>query len=136
LVPLLTYLLENHASVPAIALLKRFADHGVPLVRAYCNLSLVRLGQTGPYKERLASWIQQSMRHEMIRFRPSLPWHLRLNSSPYELTPEESSRLLLEIYRTLASHHDNDGLEILLRGLRNDPKNRYALAGLLIHALQ
>ena len=38
----------------------------------------------------------------MIRFRPMLPWNVRLTdkASAFELTPEEHSRLLIDCYQT------------------------------------
>ncbi len=138
LIPLLVQLLENHHTEGAIDLLKRHAEHaGAPLIRAYCNLALYRLKEKGPYEERVRHWIGRVQSQEMVRFRPSLPWNLRKNASPYELTPEESTRLLLEAYQALANRHDEKGIEILLQGIKEGhPKNRYALAGLLIHTLQ
>ncbi len=138
LIPLLVQLLENHHTEKATLLLKRHAEHaGAPLIRTYCNLALYRLKEKGPYEARLRHWIRRVQTEEMIKFRPSLPWHLRKNASPYELTPEESTRLLLEGYQALADRHDEKGIEILLQGIKEGhPKNRYALAGLLIHTLQ
>jgi len=138
LVPLLVQLLENLHTEKALFLLKRHAEHaGAPLIRSYCNLALFRLKEKGPYEARLRHWIRRVQSDEMVKFRTSLPWHLRKNSSQYELTPEESTRLLLEAYQALADRHDEKGIEILLQGIKQGhPKNRYALAGLLIHTLQ
>jgi len=138
LIPLLVQLLENHQTEGSILLLKRHSEHaGAPLIRTYCNLALFRLKEKGPYEARLRHWITRVQSQEMVRFRPSLPWHLRKSNSPHELTPEESTRLLLEGYQALADRHDENGIEILLQGLKEGhPKNRYALAGLLIHTLQ
>lgn len=138
LIPLLVQLLENHHTEATTHLLKKNAEHaGAPLIRTYCNLALYRLKEKGPYEERLRHWISRVQSQEMIRFRPTLPWHLRKNATPYELTPEESTRLLLEAYQALAERHDEKGIEILLQGIKEGhPKNRYALAGLLIHTLQ
>ncbi len=138
LIPLLVQLLENHKTEASIHLLKKNAEHaGAPLIRTYCNLALYRLKEKGPYEARLRRWISSVQSEEMIRFRAGLPWNMRKNGSPYELTPEESTRLLLEAYQALADRHDEKGIEILLQGIKaGHPKNRYALAGLLIHTLQ
>ncbi|MGH9427336.1 MAG: hypothetical protein ACRD2L_13665 [Terriglobia bacterium] len=138
LIPLLVQLLENHHTESAIRLLKKHAEHaGAPLIRTYCNLALYRLKQDGPFEARLRQWISKVQSQEMVRFRPSVPWNMRTGLSPYELTPEESTRLLLEAYQALADRHDEKGIEILLQGIKlGHPKNRYALAGLLIHTLQ
>ena len=88
--------------------------------------------QEGPYEERVQKWIEEAKMHELVQFRPPLPWHLRKN---YELTPEETTRLLLESYAALAG--TKNGIDILLNGLKyGHPNNRFALAGLLIHCLQ
>lgn len=138
LIPLVVQLLENHHTEKSIFLLKRHAEHaGAPLIRNYCNLALYRLKEKGPYEARLRHWVRRVQSEEMVKFRASLPWHLRKNTTQYELTPEESTRLLLESYQALADRHDEKGIEILLRGIKEGhPKNRYALAGLLIHTLQ
>ncbi len=102
LIPLVVQLLENHHTEKAIFLLKRHAEHaGAPLIRNYCNLALYRLKEKGPYEARLRHWVRRVQSEEMVKFRASLPWHLRKNSTQYELTPEESTRLLLEAIRRL-----------------------------------
>ncbi len=138
LIPLLVQLLENHKTEPALQLLKKNSQQaGSPLIRTYCDLALYRLKQEGPYEARLRQWIFSVQSQEMVHFRSGLPWHLRKNNTSYELTPQESTRLLLETYQALSDRHDEQGIEILLQGLKNaHPKNRYAIAGLLIHALQ
>ncbi len=138
LVPLLVHLLENKATDGAIALLKKSSDFaGAPLIRMYCNLALFRLKQEGPYERRIQKWIAEAHKLEMIKFRPSVPWNMKNTLSTYELAPEESTRLLIECYEALSEEHNEKGIEILLEGIRSGhPKNRYALAGLLIRTLQ
>jgi HEAT repeat protein len=138
LVPLLVNLLENHHTEATIHLLKKHAEHaGAPLIRTYCNLALYRLKEKGPYEDRLRQWIHRVQGQEMVRFRPSLPWNQRKEGASYELTPEENTRLLLEAYQALSDRHDEKGIEIILQGIKQGhPKNRYALAGLLIYTLQ
>lgn len=138
LVPLLVQLLENHQSEGVLTLLKKQAEQATsPLIRTYCNLALYRLRQKGPYEARILQWVSQIQSREMVRFRPTIPWNLRADTSPYELTPEEHTRLLFDVYLALAERHDERGIKVLLKGLKEGhPKNRYALAGLLIHALQ
>lgn len=138
LVPLLVQLLENHATPGALDLLKKNSEFaGAPLIRMYCNLALFRLKKEGPYEQRLKNWIAEAQKLEMIRFRPSVPWNMKNTLSTYELAPEESTRLLLECYEALSEQHSEQGIEIILQGIRQGhPKNRYALAGLLIRTLQ
>lgn len=138
LVPLLVSLLENHQSEETVKLLIQKAHQaGAPHIRAYCNLSLYRLNQPGPYEQAICNWISHAKKSEMIRFRPSIPFNMRPEDSPYELTPEESSRLLIEAYQTLSDRHDTRAIDMLLNAIKEGhPKNRYALAGLLIRAIQ
>ncbi len=138
LIPLVCSLLENHRSPGAINLLKEKAHTaGAPLIRAYCNLSLLRLKEEGPYEEAVRAALTSMKSTELIQFRPDVPLELRTAISPHQLTPEETSRFLIEAYQTLADRHDEKGIEILLSALKEgNPKNRYVLAGLLAHALQ
>lgn len=138
LVPLLVSLLENLQTPDAIKLLEKKAQKaGAPLIRSYCNLALFRLKLEGPYEERLYEWISQKKRADMIRFRPVVPWGMRLDNSPFELTPEESSNLLIQSYEALADRHDEKGIDLLLDAIRDGhPTNRYVLAGLLIRTIQ
>lgn len=140
LVPTLVRLLENLNTPNAIALLKRYQSKaGAPLIRNYCNLALYRLRQEGPYGATLLRWISEQQREtDLIRFRPMLPWEMRLDGQEhYELTPVETSRLLVDAFETLAERRDEEGVTILLEAIaRGNPKNKYALAGLLIRATQ
>lgn len=140
LIPLLTTLLENVQTPSAISLLQHQAQTaGAPLIRSYCNLSLFRLQIAGPYEQSLLSWISQKKNTEMIRFRPMLPWNVRISekSNPFELTPDENSRLLIECYQAFTQQHNEQSVDILLEGLKDGHlKNRSVLAGLLIQALQ
>ena len=138
LIPLLVQLLENHGTAQAIQLLKTHAESaGAPLSRMYCSLSLFRLKEAGPYENRLKQWIEKSQTLEMIKFHSPVPWNIKNTLSTYELAPQESTRLLIECYEALSEEHSSQSIEMLLQGIRNGhPKNRYALAGLLIRTLQ
>ncbi len=139
LIPLLISLLENTRTPEAILLLQEQANKaGAPLIRTYCMLALFRL-QAGPseYEESLKQWLITHRKTDMIRFRPSLPMGVRPFSSVYELTAEEQSRLLVEICQALADRHDDKCLKLLIEAIRDGhSENRYALAGLLLRALQ
>jgi HEAT repeat protein len=138
LIPQVIALLENKRSPASIRLLKRYAQRaGAPLVRAYCNLALYRLGEQGPYRDAVKAWILQNKQAEMIRFRPMLPWHFRALEGAFSLTPEESSRLLIDSYMALAERHEVENIDLLLQAIKEgNRKNRYVLAGLLIRALE
>ncbi|WP_420420898.1 HEAT repeat domain-containing protein [Simkania sp.] len=138
LIPLLIHLLENLKTEKAIQLLQRESRRaGAPFIRTYCHLALYRLRIEGPHRETLFKWIEEKKDHEMIHFRPMLPWTEKNVTSQFQLTPEETSRLLIEAYVTLADQHDPEGIDILLSAiLEGNEKNRYALAGLLLKSIQ
>ncbi len=137
LIPLLVALLENLRTPQAISLLKAQSQTaGAPLIRMYCNLVLFRLKEPGPYAQTLKTWIIQNRSQELIRFRPTLPWNLRMSDSHFSLTPEESSSLLIESFQALAERHDEEAIDFLLDALEHgNPKNRPVLAGILIQSL-
>lgn len=138
LIPTLVTLLESLQTEGTINLLKTKAQQtGMPLFRAYCNLALFRMGKEGPYEEYLKEWLSRNKESEMIRFRPVVTLDKRLVNSPHELTPEDSSRLLIEVYQTMAERQQESSIDILLDALANgNIKNRYVLAGLLLRTLQ
>jgi HEAT repeat protein len=134
----LVQLLENLQTPKAIELLQKNAElAGSPLIRTYCNLALCRLGKAGAYEAYIQDWIARNKDSEMIRFRPIVPIDQRMKNSTYELTPEDSSRLLIDIYQTLAEKQQESTIETFLTAIRDgNPKNRYVLAGLLLRTLQ
>jgi len=136
LVPHIVELLENLGTVEAIACLKQHQQQlGAPLVRHYCNLALYRLQEPGPYAEQLRQWVKTQSQTQFIRFQPFSPWELGENS--YTLTPEETSKLLIEAFETFANQQDTQGIETLIEAIATGhAKNKYALAGLLLRATQ
>ncbi len=140
LIPRLIHLMENLQTEEAIALLKEGAQlTGAPLTRSYCHLALYRVTKEEIYKSALLQWISLKQQTEIIRFRPQLPWTVRFSDqrTPFELTPEENSRLLIDCYQTLALSQEADAIDILLEALRKgNSSNRPLLAGLLIQAIQ
>lgn len=138
LIPNLVKLLENLQSSSAIALLKTYQQNpGSPLIRDYCNLALFRLKEPGPYRSNIIKWLHHHQNTELILFRPIIPRNLHTPTSSYELTPIETSRLLIETYSALAKNRDEKDIEALLHALNQaTPKNRYTLAGLLSRAIE
>lgn len=138
LVPTLISLLENLQTDGAIALLKEGSEKtAAPLIRDYCHLSLYRLKQEGPYEEYVANWVMRQKSAELIRFRPLLPWKYRLEQSEYTLNPEETSRLLIEAFLSIANRRDEKSISFLLEAIQlGNPQNRYALMGLLMKATE
>lgn len=84
----------------------------------------------------MQEWLTSKQFHDLIQFRPIIPWEMRNNEpSRYLLTPEETSRLLVEAFESLVQTQDDKAIDILLHAIQyGNRKNRYALAGLLIRA--
>lgn len=138
LIPTLVALLENLQTPEAIKLLRTYQQKaGAPLIRNYCNLSLYRLKEEGPFKESLKQWVKQEQKEDLIQFRPIVPWDKRLSNSSHQLTPQDTSRLLIESFETFALRQDEEGINMLLDAIRfGNSTNKFALAGLLMHATQ
>ncbi len=139
LVPLLVEILQSHYSEDVAILLKEQQQRvGAPLIRAYCNLALYRLKEPGPWKQNLMNWFMQETMMDTMQIRPVIPMNNHnLSSSYYNLTPEESARLLIDSFLALAMSKDDFGIDTLLRALQlSNIKNKFALAGLLIRAAE
>jgi hypothetical protein len=138
LVPTLITLLENLQTPDAIALLKEGAEKlAAPLIRDYCHLALYRLNQEGPYEEYINHWVMNQKKADLIQLKPLLPWKYRLEQADYTLTAEETSRLLIEAFLSIASRRDERSISFLLEAIQlGNPLNRYALMGLLMKATE
>lgn len=139
LVPLLTEVLENHPTQATIDLLKKHQQKvGAPLIRNYCNLALYRLKQPGPYAQNLSDWVTQQRDSDMIRFRPHVPIDFHdAGGVTFDLTPQETSRLLIDAFESFVTSQDDKGIDILISIIQSgNPKNKYALIGLLMRAIQ
>lgn len=140
LVPLTTHLLENLQTPEAIALLKKHREQvGAPLIRNYCNLALFKIKEEGPYEESLLAWASSQLMHNLINFRTTLPSGIMFkdSTSSCQLTPEETSRLLIEAFESLTRRRNDQGIDLLLNAIQHgNQKNKYALAGLLILATE
>ena len=74
---------------------------------------------------------------ELIRLRPLLPWKYRLEQSDFTLTPDETSRLLIESFLSIANQRDERSIAFLLKAIQlGNPQNRFALMGLLMRATE
>lgn len=138
LVPSLIALLENLQTEKAKGVLKLGAAKiAHPLIRDYCHLSLYRLKEEGPYEEYINRWIMKQKEAELIRLRPILPWKFRLDQNEHVLTPEETSKLLIDAFISVASRRDEKSISFLLEAIRQgNVANRYALMGLLMKATE
>jgi HEAT repeat protein len=138
LVPTLVQLLENLQTPAAIELLKKHQQKaGAPLIRNYCNLSLFLLKEPGPYADNLMDWVVHKQNEDFIRFRTFVPWELRESHSFYQLTPQETSNLLIRSFEAFAQTQEDRGIDLLIEAIQHgNPKNKYALAGLLMRAAE
>lgn len=138
LVPLTITLLENLQTEEAIALLKEGAEQmKSPLVRDYCHLALYRLKVEGPYEEYMTQWVMNQKEADLIQLRQMLPWKYRLQQSDYTLTPQETSRLLIDAFLTIANRRDEKSIAFLLEMIqKGNIQNRYALMGILMKATE
>ena len=134
LIPCLMSLLEISRTPAAIQLLKEGCDQlSAPFIRDYCHLTLFNLKEEGPYAEYIKRWVLMQNDAELIRLRPMLPWKMRLDSN-YTLTPDETSRLLIDAFVAFAQDRN---VEFLVEAiLHSNPQNRYALFGLLMRATE
>jgi len=138
LIPKVISLLEMLQTTKAIAVLKKYHQQiGAPLLRNYCTLALYRLHEGENYTENLLTLITNQKNFELIRLRPVIPLELRHERTPYQITPEERSRFLIEALESLTAAQNREGVETLLKTIRHgNEKNKYALAGLLARAIQ
>lgn len=138
LIPSAITLLENLSSQKAIDFLKEKAKSSiVPLIRDYSNLALYRLKQEGPYKDYVYNWIKHQNTQSLIQLNSAPPDKNSKKENIYSLTNEETTRLLLDMYLAVASKQDESSLKLIVDAIKKtNPKNRYALAGLLIRSSQ
>lgn len=136
LIPKTVELLQELGTAEAIECLKQHHQQlGAPLVRHYCNLALYRLQEPGPYGEQLRQWVKAQSQTELIRFQPLSPW--KWEETSYALTPEETSKLLIDAFEAFTIQQDTQGIETLIEAIATGhAKNKYALAGLLLRATQ
>jgi len=139
LIPIVIELVQSADHRESIAFLKQQLNRvGAPLVRHYCNLALYKLGEPGPYTANLYTWISKERHSQLIDFEPLKPLEgLNKYHASYSLTPSETSALLIESLAALAEQKDPGAIDALLHVIaQGNPKNRYALAGLLMRAIE
>lgn len=138
LVPLAALLLQNKATDEAIAILKKGQNKiGTPLVRNYCTLALFKMGLDGPYRDKISRWVSEQDNIPVIQFRPVVPWEYCREGLCAEVTPQEMTQLYISCIEELATAQDPRGVVALLTAIKNGhPKNRFALAGLLLRATE
>lgn len=138
LIPMLIHLLCNLNTDEVTTLLKEKAEEiGSPFIRQYATLALCKLKTMGPYEERLADWIQKQKETEIFRFKPLIAKSSSETSFNFQLSPVESSALLIESLMMIVDRHDERGINLLLEVLKNThANNRPVVAGLLMKTLE
>lgn len=135
LIPLLVELLANHRTEASLHLLRQMQQKaGAPYIRNYCNLALYKLGEKGPYEEKLIEWIAQSEDTMLIQLKEEKAVE---RQTQFTLSPEETSRFFIEALESMLMRQSQKGIEALIHTIAyGNPKNRYALAGLLIRTTE
>ncbi|MFZ0566317.1 MAG: HEAT repeat domain-containing protein [Chlamydiales bacterium] len=136
LIPLTIAALESRKSDQVIELLKEMQQKaGVPFIRHYCTLALYRLMEEDFYEKQLIQWVEKANNQALIQFREENS--IADRDSTYVLTPEETSQILIDTFETFAQTQSERGTEVLIQAIAyGNPKNRYALAGLLIRTTE
>lgn len=131
-------MLVNRNSVEAQKLLIEKSEQlGKPFLRHYANLALMKLKVPGPYEKRVEEWVKGQKGTELVQFRP-LSSKMQFESQlQFQLTPKETSALLIDTLFHFASLHEEHGIDLLLEMMKKgQSKNLPILAGLLIKALE
>ena len=136
LVPQLVSLLENKQSSATVSFLKNYTKKaGAPFVRDYCHLALFRMNEGKEHEAYIREWLLRQNHNELIRLQPYLSFNIRPEKTKYDLDTDETSRLLIDVYLSLASKQDEMSIYSVLDAMKKgNPKNRYVLAGFLVSA--
>jgi HEAT repeat protein len=134
LVPIAVRLLENLQTPDALQLLRQERQRaGAPLSRIAAALALYRAGEPGPWEQQLLSWLWQQSQHQLIQLKEEPKWDPEKLSSEYELSPEQTSQLIIESLESLVQRQSDQAALLVLEWLRKGhPRNRYVLAGILM----
>lgn len=135
LISITATLLEEIETQEALHCLEKGQQQiGAPHVRLLCGLSLMRLGGKGPYETQLKNWCEKENKTELIHLKPFDPWD---EGNAFVLKPEEKSRLLIDVFEAFAARQDEEGINVLIKAIESGhEKNKYALSGLLLRAVQ
>ncbi len=138
LIPLAMELLEAHPNEKTIAYLKEQEQKlGSPFIRYYAALTLLSLGEEGEYGEKILNYLKGIDKIDLVKFRPFVPWELRQDFTPYELTPNDQSSLFITSLETFAAKREDKGIKLLLELMaEKESSNRYIIAGLILRTMQ
>lgn len=138
LFPACMSMLANRNTTKARELLQQKSEElGKPFLRHYANLTLYKLKAVGPYEKKVEDWIKGQKNTEIIQFRPVTSKVHFESQIQFQLTPKETSALLIDTLSHIASLHEERGLDLFLEMMKKgEAKNLPILAGLLIKALE
>ena len=137
LIPTVIQTLERINTKKSRNLLKKGSNKlGHPLIRNYCNLSLYRLKEKGPYKKEFLHWLTHRNKTSPTPLKPS-EYRIYKSRSPHIMTKDQAISLIIDGISTLAEQQDAssiyDILDLLLKG---HPSNRYIIAGILMRCTE
>ena len=94
-------------------------------------------GQRHDLRSAAYMWLLHQSQLERIKLQPFLPWQSRIDLNNFTLSPEETSRLLIEMFYAFAQRQDEKSIDVLVEALkRGHQNNSYVLAGLLLRAME
>lgn len=136
LIPVTIQLVENINSDNAVHLLKRAREEvGAPFIRSLSNLALFNLTKEPKYRACLIELTEKIDINRVLKMRPPTPWNPQVEKSPFTLTLEEESELIVATFMALAEAHDESAVQTLLTALKSGNKsNRPLIAALLLRA--
>lgn len=136
LIPVTAFLLEDLGTPEAIKCLKEHQQQlGAPLVRNYCQLALYRLKEKGPWNENLKEWVKNKSKTDLIKLRPLSS--TKVGKTNEGLSPEETTAFFIQALEAIAQNRNNEGIEVLIETIAfGHEKNKYALAGILLRAIE
>jgi HEAT repeat protein len=138
LIPTICNLLLNLRSEKAIELLKiQTQKIGAPFIRDYTNLTLYKITGDDSYMEYLKNWLKKNNTQKAVNLKEFEKDKIRFEKTQFELSPFETSHLMIEIFSAFAEKHSIEGVMLLLDAMKKThPLNKYPLAGLLLKAIE
>ena len=134
----LIHTIENIKSEKSLDLLRSLSfSIGSPLKRGYALTALYRKSTHIKDQERFYKWLKSQSGDSIIKFSKTADPLSNLHVTPYELSPEEHTGLISEALLTASTSHEEKYLNLIIELFNTcHKKNRYALAGILMKAIQ
>lgn len=134
----LIHIIESFDSENSLALLRSLSHSiGAPLKRGYALTALYRKSTKPADQDRFYKWLKVQSSDTIIQFSKTANPLSSLYVKPYELSPEEHTGLTTEALLTASASHEEKYLKLIIELFNTcHKKNRYALAGILMKAVQ